>query len=672
MAALALTWGGATPAVADDIEDASTRGFSVAVDDAQTTQLEATIAWTAKAVENHIYVCDGTGTPLPCPEFAVHEVPGATTPTPKSTTFSLTGLADNHLYTVWVRAIYPMPLGAAPLTYDASVNLTTKPWRVAETLVVPDWTSAHFSIVDDPGGTDPYMVYAARSWEHTPGEYWVAALIPAGTKEYQLPDLTPNTRYWFYLQRGNSRSQDFEVRTWVPGYSTPGAGLSGGTLKANVSSIWNVAGTQQLWVHPHGAPEAIYVGSKPNKTSGQSAGAITVDLNLKDGQTANVFQTMDVNGLIMKSPAAQVRRTKDLAITSVTFTQKIVQHEHYWVKRDTGERLGPAWSLPAKGECLYDGESHSRDSYCWERVADVPADVTGDITFTWTYPKKYLKGSTAAIRTPSCSAKYPATSCTAKEAVTYHLDPATGAPAGTGTKWNTQLWVIENPKKGFSEGLHRSPDYTITCIQGSCTVKLAKKKGKDPKDKALPAPSKIKASAPTLTGATLNWKNGKDAANTQIAIAYNKVGPWLYVGSTKKTTFTLTGLKPATKYFVKVFHTKGKDDSSKSVTTSFTTASSTPLNPSVVNVTASGFRVNWQSAWAGNKGFGTSKTAVYLAFNPGGPWVYWGQAAALTYFEAGGLAPATTYWIRLQDMSGPPTQPRYSTAAKLETTTLPS
>jgi hypothetical protein len=217
-----------------------------------------------------------------------------------------------------------------------------------------------------------------------------------------------------------------------------------------------------------------------------------------------------------------------------------------------------------------------------------------------------------------------------------------------------------------------SQKYTVTCTGPACTVKPAKKKGKDPTDEALHAPTGLKSSAVTVDGASLKWANGKGSTMAQIAIAYHSGGPYIYKGSTKKGTWTLTGLKPSTDYYVKVFHTKDKHDSSKAATTKFTTKSSTPRNPMVVNVGSTGFRVNWESAWAGNAGFAASMTAVYLAYSPSGPWTYWGASiGGQRYFEVGGLTPNTSYWVRVQDMSGPSTQPRYSAAAKTEATTLP-
>jgi hypothetical protein len=663
------------------------------------------VSWSAKAVDNNVFVCPGLDAPLPCPLYATHQVPGAATATAKPATLTLANLRDNTNYTIHVQALYHMPLGAPDIVVDAAANLTTKPWQVHKTHVSADWTSAHFVFNDDPGGADPYLIYAARSWEHKPGDYWLAATAPAGkTTEYTLGGLTPNTQYWFQISRGNSRSTDLpptvgtgpSIKTWVPQYTAPTATLAGDTLTATLSSVWNADGTQQAWVKPKGAPEAIYIGSKPNKASpaGATAGTLKATLELDDQQPATVYQTMDVNGMILKTPNTTVipSQKATITITTIKYVNTYTQFGAKPVlKGGTYEPCDPTkFACTAVSDHYWVDGNECRDSYytwlnhgslaqsaldnsCmrWVRTGEI-VGKSGTLQITWKYAKGtgLKKGDKIEVRNKYsnlCTATYPKTSCQTWKSSTSQSSPAaSGKPGGVSLALGgAQTWEDIN---AYSVKTGRSKPWKGSCKSFNCsfTPKVAAKK--QDKTDPIKAPTSLKVSGVTITTAQVTWKKG---ANAQIAIAYHKNGPWIYKGSTTGGKWTLSKLTPNMTYWVKVFHTKGKETSSKAILKDFKTKPSTPKAPTFANITANSFRINWTSAWAGNPGYGKSKTAVYASLSPTGPWSYWATVTAQRYYEAPRLFPATTYYLRLQDMSGPPGGPRYSASATAQTTTTP-
>lgn len=150
----------------------------------------------------------------------------------------------------------------------------------------------------------------------------------------------------------------------------------------------------------------------------------------------------------------------------------------------------------------------------------------------------------------------------------------------------------------------------------------------------------------TTTAATINWTAVSGVAGYEYAVT-NSATPPTSGTATTSTTYSATGLTPATQYYAHLRSSCGGSNFSAWVSTPFTTQNSTcttPSTPIINNITTTSADINWNVV-SGAVGY---EYAITTASTP----PVSGTATTATTYSATGLTTGTAYYVHLRSNCG--------------------
>lgn len=514
-------------------------------------------------------------------------------------------------------------------------------------------------------------------------------------KPVQLEYLMPNTIYHIYVRKGeNSYSPTITAKT--PKYQPPACTLlqnSAKGVKLGFPEIGGYVGDLEFFAKAAHMPEPIYLGKKAYR----SGGDITIANALEPGNAYNIFYTLNMNGMFLKSETMELKTYKPagpkLSIASEKpFTLRWTLPDGLTYAIENG-RLYPATQVQVR-------ETRSK-----ALVSTAYRDL---LQYTQAgMPVKFsFKGNTATLVFPDGFGVYndkhealvyldyqTVSVASGRVAVPASLIRRGASPEGapesraslfdakkaaadqirvTATVPYSLVFYSANPDGNYmyagmtgkvgSElrigGLLPKTTYYVRIAYysresgygGYWPDSLVATKAVPVKLTGdIPGPTQLKAANTRHDRVTLSWKpTGESPGIPVILYALNETGPYRAATSLSlegKTAITLTRLKAGTTYYFKVYEKMSRLSTTRaSDITKVTTKSSRPGN---ITATAkpSSIALQWDSVYTAEQ---KPVTHISRAASKNGSYHRVGETTGRKY-TVQGLAQGREYFFRLQD-----------------------
>lgn len=165
----------------------------------------------------------------------------------------------------------------------------------------------------------------------------------------------------------------------------------------------------------------------------------------------------------------------------------------------------------------------------------------------------------------------------------------------------------------------------------------------------LDAPLNVRAVAQTATSVQVDWNPVTGATGYSITRAQNVDGPYTLAGTSATTTFTDTGLTPATIYYYRVHAYNGSTTGPDSATAVVATMADTiepPTNLTAIGNSPSSIRLNWTPPASVVDGY-----RIYRSPTIDGTYTQVGTTNGTEYIDTN-LTAGTTYYYKVEGYRG--------------------